>query len=181
MVEEGFASFDADGHCRAIDFGQDVPRQVVMKIPQTKLFAVLSRVDVAIRASRVSVPSEQTPQFVGRPKRQRLIEHLAHGARLEAVANPGGWHSDSMAQTVIDPSGPALCCEHVVDLVDRQGSQRGQRSDPQPFGNSGELAPLGKHPGIPVITAEQFIAAVGGQDDFHRFGRNLGHEQRGDA
>src|SRR6266516_1662983 len=140
MVEERFASLDADGHSRAIDFGQDVPRQVVMKIPQTKLFAVLSWVDVAIRASRVSVPSEQTPQFVGRPKRQRLIEHLAHGARLEAVANLGGWHSDSMAQTVIDPSGPALCCEHAVDLVDRQGSHRGRR-------RTGRLSPIRTQPG----------------------------------
>src|SRR6266581_961427 len=174
VVDEALASLDADGHGCAVYFGQDIRREVVVKIPQAKFLAVFARVDIAIRTSRVSVPSEQTPQFVARPKRQSLIEHLAHRARLEAVPDFRGWHGDSMAQTVVDPRRPALRCEQAVDPIDWQGSQRGHRRDAQPFGNSGELAPPGDHPGITVVAAEQFIPAVGGQDDFHRFGRDLG-------
>src|SRR5437660_523274 len=95
VVEEGLASLDADGHGCAVYFGQDIRREVVVKIPEAKFLAVFARVDIAIRTSRVSVPSEQTPQFVARPKRQSLIEHLADRARLEAVPDFRGWHGDS--------------------------------------------------------------------------------------
>jgi len=92
MVEEGFPPLDAGGHGGAVDFSQDVPRQIVMKIPQAQLFTILTGVDVAVRASRMPVPPEQAPQLVIRPDGQSLIKHLAHGPHLEAVAYIGKTH-----------------------------------------------------------------------------------------
>src|SRR5712691_12054232 len=120
MIEEGFSPLDADCHSRAVDFSQDIPGQVVVKIPQAELFTVLTRVDVAIRTRRVSVPPEQTPQLGVRPDGQSLIEHFAHGARLEAIANLGERHDDAMSQAVIDARWPPLCCEQSVDPFYRQ-------------------------------------------------------------
>jgi len=64
----------------AVDYSQDIPGQVIVKVPQGKLFTILTWVDIAIRTSRMSVPPEQAPQLAVGPDRHSLIK--PHDARL---------------------------------------------------------------------------------------------------
>src|SRR5712691_13540841 len=128
MIKEGFSPLDADCHSRAVDFSQDIPGQVVVKIPQAELFTVFARVNIAIRTRRTSIPSEQTPEFLVGPDGQSLIEHLAYAACLEAVANLGERHRHAMSQAVIDSCRPPLCREQSVDAFHRQRLERGHCS-----------------------------------------------------